>query len=283
MLDDLRVQALIGEQGWTAYGLLQALLDECFKQSSGTLQADLGVIARAIRVDLDTLRLTVERCVELGILTRVVTTHKSLPTVVTLYHEGTLADHKAHVERKQMFKSRASSAAQARNKKCLTTATSRAQAVSVQLLGEEEKVKEEEEVREVKEGGVEGGNLPTLVVTPKKPKPQKLEFAAGVFLTEQEFNQLCEKYGGERYVRTRLESMSDYQAANGKRYRDHAAAFRQWERRGREASANAPAADQIGLEFGGKRSKQVLSIRESLRAIDSARAPKPAIEIEVLP
>lgn len=162
MLDSLEVQTLISELGWSAYGLLQAVLDECFKQSSGSISSTLSVLARAIRCDLDELGEVLSKCDELGILSFKVLKEEEFfegkSARVLVSHAPTVADKEVYLQKNKRFKERASKAANAKQKKkSLTSATSTQQAGALAVLGEEEEVEEEEEEKkDLKEGGLEG-------------------------------------------------------------------------------------------------------------------------------
>ncbi len=153
MLDSIEVQALLSELGWSAYGLLQAVLDECFKQSTGTISSTLKVLSRVLRCEEDELCLMLSSSKKLGLLEVESDSRDGLWTIV---HLPTLQDKESYSQRKQGFKERASRAAKAKLKKCLTSASSTHQAHALAVLGEEEEVEEKEEEKILKEGGLEG-------------------------------------------------------------------------------------------------------------------------------
>jgi hypothetical protein len=161
LLAQQETRELICALGWSSYGVLQAVLDFCFKQKSGKLTNELSVLSSLVGVESDLLSKTINFCLEKGLLS---TDGKSI------WNEETLEDKLRHSERKQVFKARSSKAAKAKHqagKKSLLVAEPK------HLLGEEEEEEEkEEEKKDLKEGGLEGESevgVPAKQVRSRKP------------------------------------------------------------------------------------------------------------------
>lgn len=137
-LSTQEVRAFILEYGWSAYGVLQAVLDFCFKQKCGKLLHDIPMLATLIGVEQELLAETIAGALKYELL---------FYDGKHIWHSQTLHDYHQHSERKQAFKERASKAAKAKHqaeRKALLVAEHK------QVLREEE---EEEEKEEEKTGG----------------------------------------------------------------------------------------------------------------------------------
>lgn len=277
MLDSLAVQELIADHGWSAYGLLQALLDECFKQSTGKIVSTAKVLARALRCEEGELSKVLSACLSLSILAG---KHDASTGVWTLSHPPTTADKEAYSQRKQGFSTRAAKAAQARHKQKVGSATSIAQAGSLNMLGEEEEVEVKEEVRSTNvtkkdlvqylPQGYEEGSSPHP--TPDLPLRKRGKLTrhgehGHVLLSEAEFQGLATDWSEpERdfWIRELDEGIE----GKGYKYKNHNLVVRQWQRR----DPSRFLANSNGAAASSPRIREALERQQRLAVLDQQEA-----------
>lgn len=64
----------------------------------------------------------------------------------------------------------------------------------------------------------------------KEKKEKGKEYAKGVFLSEKDYQDLCERFGKKR-IDGFIEKISDHQLSKGMKYEDHPATIKNWMRR----------------------------------------------------